>query len=64
MEQIFLRFYCPLRLLMKMEKKEIKNDQIKFYYRGTNLPKNYIILSAVLKGTILKNNGLRKNKRN
>ncbi len=36
------------------KEKEIKNDQIKFYYRGTNLPKNYIILSAVLKGTISK----------
>jgi len=32
--------------------KEIKNDEIKFYYRGTDLPKNYIILSAILKGTI------------
>jgi len=32
--------------------KEIKNDEIKFYYRGTNLPKNYIILSAILKGTV------------
>jgi len=32
--------------------KEIKNDKIKFYYRGTDLPKNYIILSAILKGTI------------
>ena len=32
--------------------KEIKHDEIKFYYRGSNLPKNYIILSAILKGTI------------
>ena len=32
--------------------KEIKNDQISFYYRGTNIPKNYIILSAILKGTV------------
>jgi len=32
--------------------KEIKHDEIKFYYRGTDLPKNYIILSAILKGTI------------
>jgi len=36
----------------KIKEKEIKNDEIKFYYRGTDLPKNYIILSAVLKGTI------------
>jgi len=32
--------------------KEIKNHEIKFFYRGTNIPKNYIILSAVLKGII------------
>ena len=34
------------------KEKEIKNDEIKFFYRGTNIPKNYIILSAVLKGVI------------
>jgi len=34
------------------KEKEIKNDEIKFFYRGTNIPENYIILSAVLKGTI------------
>ena len=27
-------------------------DEIKFYYRGTNLPANYIILSAKLKGHV------------
>ena len=32
--------------------KEVKKDEIKFYYRGTDLPKNYIILSAILKGSI------------
>ncbi len=32
--------------------KEIKKDEIKFYYRGTDLPENYIILSAILKGSI------------
>ena len=36
----------------KGKEKEIKNDEIKFFYRGTNIPKNYIILSAVLKGVI------------
>ena len=36
------------------KEKEIKNDEIEFYYRGTNLPRNYIILSAILKGTISK----------
>ena len=32
--------------------KEITRDEIKFYYRGTNLPENYIILSAKLKGAV------------
>ena len=32
--------------------KEIKNNEISFYYRGTNLPENYVILSAILKGEI------------
>jgi len=36
----------------KGNEKEIKNDEIKFYYRGTNLPRGYIILSEILKGTI------------
>ena len=36
----------------KGKEKEIKNDEIKFFYRGTNIPKNYIILSVVLKGII------------
>ncbi|MBD1172323.1 UDP-N-acetylmuramate dehydrogenase [Pelagibacterales bacterium SAG-MED05] len=36
----------------KGKEKEIKNDEIKFFYRETNIPKNYIILSAVLKGII------------
>ena len=34
------------------KEKEIKKDEIKFYYRGTDLPKNYIILSAKLKGIV------------
>jgi len=32
------------------QEKEIKCDEIKFSYRGTDLPKNLIILSAKLKG--------------
>ena len=32
--------------------KEIKSEDIKFLYRGTNLPKDLIIISAKLKGTI------------
>ena len=34
------------------DEKEIKNDEINFYYRGTDIPKNYIILSAKLQGII------------
>ena len=34
------------------QEKEIKSHEIEFYYRGTNIPKNYIILSARLKGVI------------
>jgi len=34
------------------QEREIKKNEIKFSYRETDLPKNYIILSAVLKGTI------------
>ena len=30
--------------------KEIKKNEIKFHYRGTNIPENYIIISAILKG--------------
>ena len=36
----------------KGNEKEIKNDEIEFYYRGTNIPKNYIITSAKLRGNI------------
>ena len=36
----------------KGNEKEIKKDEIKFYYRGTDLPENYLILSATLKGEI------------
>ncbi len=34
----------------KGQEKEIKKDEIRFFYRGTDIPKNYIVLSAVLKG--------------
>ena len=36
----------------KGNEKEIKNNEISFYYRSTNLPENYIILSAILRGKI------------
>ena len=34
----------------KHAKKQFKKEDIKFLYRGTSIPENYIILSAVLKG--------------
>jgi len=34
------------------KEKVIKRDDIKFFYRGTNLPSEYIIISAKLKGKI------------
>jgi UDP-N-acetylmuramate dehydrogenase len=33
------------------KEREIKKNEIKFHYRGSNLPKNFIILSAVLQGS-------------
>ena len=33
-----------------MKEKEIKKKDIKFFYRGTNLEENLIILSVKLKG--------------
>ncbi len=38
----------------KLSEIEIKKEDIKFSYRGTNLPNNLIILSAKLKGSISK----------
>ncbi len=36
--------------LNKCEEKEIKRDEIEFYYRGTNLPSGMLITSVKLKG--------------
>ena len=36
----------------KGKEKEINSDEISFYYRSTNLPENYIILSAILRGSV------------
>ena len=36
--------------LNKCEEKEIKRDEIEFYYRGTNLPSEMLITSVKLKG--------------
>ena len=44
----------------KGKEKEIRNDEINFYYRGTNIPKNYIILSAILKGSIYPKSRIKK----
>ena len=40
--------------------KEIRNNEINFYYRGTDIPKNYIILSAILQGNISKKSIIKK----
>jgi len=42
------------------KEKEIKCDDIKFLYRGTNLPKELIIISAKLKGFIEKKEQIEK----
>ncbi len=44
----------------KLTEIEIKREDIEFYYRGTNLPKNFIITSAKLKGTIEKKKEIEK----
>ena len=36
----------------KGQEKEIKKNAIEFFYRGTDIPKNYIVLSAILKGIV------------
>ena len=36
----------------KCEEKEIKSEEINFFYRGTNLPEKFIITSVKLKGKI------------
>ena len=37
---------------MVKEMKKINKGDIEFYYRGSNLPNNYIIISAQLKGVL------------
>jgi len=44
----------------KSKEIEIKKEEIKFLYRGTNLPKNIIITSVRLKGEISKNEEIEK----
>ena len=44
------------------KEKEIKKEDIKFFYRGSNLPKNYIIMSAKLKGVLSSKSLIEKKK--
>ena len=44
----------------KSKEIEIKKEEIKFLYRGTNLPKNILITSVRLKGEISKNEEIEK----
>ena len=48
----------------KMTEKEIKKKDIKFFYRGTDLSNDFIILSAKLKVFFGKKNEIEKNKTN
>ena len=43
-----------------MYEKEIKKEDIKFLYRGTNLSKDLIIISAKFKGLISKKRNRKK----
>ena len=42
------------------KEKELKSEDIKFLYRGTNLPKELIIISAKFKGLIEKKEQIEK----
>ncbi len=46
------------------QEKEIKFEEIEFYYRGNNLSKNFIITSVTLKGKIESRSMIEKNQRN
>ena len=48
----------------KMTEKEIKKENIKFFYRGTDLSNDFIILSAKLKCSLGKKMKLKINKTN
>ena len=53
--------------VIDMEKcieKEIKRDEIEFFYRGNNLSNNLIITAATLKGTTMNTYDIEKNKKN
>ena len=50
--------------LNELKEIEIKKQDIKFLYRGTNLPKDLIIISAKLQGVIEEKSEIEKNKIN
>ena len=50
--------------IQSCEEKEIKREDIEFFYRGTNLPNHLIITSVKLKGVNLDKNLIEKNKKN
>ena len=41
-------------------KKKIESRDINFFYRGTNLPKNIVVLSAILQGSISSKEKIKK----
>ena len=47
----------------KGNEREIKKEDINFYYRGSSIPNNYIIISSKLKGVISKKNKLKQSKK-
>ena len=57
---ILLLLLIPLFIDFKGKKSEIKADQINFFYRGSSLPNDLIILSAKFKGLPDKKNAIEK----
>ena len=45
-----------LLILTNVKRKEIKKEEIEFFYRGTNLSKDLIITSVRLKGIVSSEN--------
>ena len=50
--------------LHKLPRKRNKRNEIEFFYRGTNLPKELIITSVKLKGQLKSKDDIEKNKMN
>ena len=46
--------------IKECKEKRIKAEEIKFFYRGTNLPKDYIITSVELNGKVMKKEEIEK----